>query len=541
MSGSAAPTRASSATIAPTRVIVLWLPDWPVTALLRSEARAAARAGSEAGAADADTPIAIMHANRVVACSASARREGVRRGQRRRDAQGACPRLRLVPADPARDERAFGPILTRIEQLTPGVQPLRPGLCAVRARGPARYYGGEEQAASALLDELAACGIPDARAGVADGLFTAEQAARLMSPASIRVVPRGASAAFLAPLTVAALNDDELVALLARLGVQTLGDFAALDLAAVRDRLGEHGARLHALAGGADSRPVVPRVPPPELAREIEFEPPLALADQVAFAVRTTADDVIAGLDEAGVVCTEVRITLLDDRGGRSERVWLHPTCFDAAALVDRVRWQLQASLDGPGDGAPALGGENGGVTLVRIEPEAVDDTAHHQPALIGQGPDERLHHAMSRVQAMLGHRGVVTPLLAGGRWLSERERRVPWGDAERPTHPRGLPWPGSLPSPLPSEVFRTLRPATVAAADGSPVAVDERGGMTAAPAVLDGRRITAWAGPWPVIERQWDPDRARRAHRFQMVDADQTAWLLVLEDGRWWIEGRYS
>lgn len=535
-----APTRAP----APTRVIVLWLPDWPVTALLRSEARAAARAGGDTAPPAEDEPIAIMHANRVVACSAAARRHGVRRGQRRRDAQGACPRLRLVPADPARDERAFLPVLSRIEELTPGVQPLRPGLCAVRARGPARFYGGEEQAASALLDELAACGIPDARAGVADGLFTAEQAARLMSPASIRVVPRGASAAFLSPLTIAALSpaggEDELVALLARLGVQTLGDFAALDISPVRDRLGEHGARLHALAGGSDSRPVAPRVPPPELAREVEFEPPLALADQVAFAVRTTADAVVTGLDEANLVCTEVRITLLDDRGGRSERVWLHPTCFDAPALVDRVRWQLQTSLGGE-NGAPTLGGENGGVTLVRIEPEAVDDASHHQPALLGQGPDERLHHAMSRVQALLGHRGVVTPMLAGGRWLSERERRVPWGDAERPAHPRDLPWPGSLPAPLPSEVYRSRRPVAVAAADGAPVAVDERGAVSAPPALLDGRRIAAWAGPWPVIERQWDADRARRAHRFQVVDADQIAWLLVLEDGRWWAEGRYT
>ena len=526
-------------TVPPTRAIVVWLPDWPVAALTRSEARAAARApeAADPGAAAIEQPIAIMHANRVVACSASARREGVRRGQRRRDAQGACPRLRLVPADPGRDERAFSPILSRIERLTPGVQPLRPGLFAVRARGPARYFGGEEPAASALLDELAACGIPDARAGVADGLFTAEQAARLMSPASIRVVPRGTSAAFLSPLTIAALNDDDLVALLARLGVQTLGEFAALELAAVRDRLGDHGARLHALAGGSDSRPVVPRVPPPELSREIEFEQPLEIADQVAFAVRTTADGVIAGLDEASLVCTEVRITLLDDRGGRSERTWLHPTCFDAVSLVDRVRWQLQATLDGD----VPFGGENGGVTLVRIEPEAVDDTSHHQPALIGQGPDERLHHAMSRVQAMLGHRGVVTPMLAGGRWLSERERRVPWGDAERPTHPRDLPWPGSLPQPLPSEVYRPRRPAVVIGGDGSPVAVDERGGVSAPPVALDGRRVTAWAGPWPVIERQWDPSRARHAHRFQMVDADQTAWLLVLEDERWWVEGRYS
>lgn len=525
------------------RAIVLWLPDWPVTAYLRSR-------GRPPEVAD-DAPLAVMHANRVVAASASARHEGVRRGQRRRDAQGACPSLRLVPHDPKRDEREFLPVLARIEQLAPGAQLLRPGLCAVRARGPARFYGGEASAARTLLGALDALELTGARAGVADGLFTAEQAARLSRPSDdpVRVVPKGASGAFLAPLTIAAIGDEALVDLLARLGVQTLGDFAALDVSHVRDRLGERGVRLHALAGGADSRPVVPRVPPPELAREIEFEDPLALADQIAFAVRTTADAVCEALDEAGLVCTAVRITLADEFGGRSERVWLHPSCFDAPAVVDRVRWQLQSAAEtsGPADAAhtpepgPAAEGTlRGGVVRVRVEPEAVDDSAHHQPALLGQGPDERLHHAMSRVQAMLGHRGVVTPALGGGRWLEEREQRVPWGDGERPPLPRDLPWPGSLPQPLPAEVFRPPRPVRVTARDGADVAVDDRGRISAEPAAIDGRPVTAWAGPWPVQERGWDPSRARSAHRLQLVDAGETAWLVVLERGIWRAEGRY-
>ena len=59
---------------------------------------------------------------------------------------------------------------------------------------------------------------------------------------------------------------------------------------------------------------------------------------------------------------------------------------------------------------------------------------------------------------------------------------------------------------------------------------------------IRDGARrrpIVAWAGPWPVAERGWDAARGRRAHRFQVVDADQTAWLLVLGQGSWWAEGR--
>src|SRR5690606_20304249 len=194
----------------------------------------------------------------------------------------------------------------------------------LRARGAARYYGGEEQAALRLIEALAAHEYPDARAAVADGLFTAEQAARSASPSL--VVEPGRSREFLAPLPVQALGDEEMTALLHRLGIRTLAEFAALSEDDIRDRLGERGARLHALASGADSRPLTPQQPEPELAREVIFESPLEHADQVAFAVRQTADAVIAALAEFSQVCTEVRIDLTDDAGAISSRVWMHPT-----------------------------------------------------------------------------------------------------------------------------------------------------------------------------------------------------------------------
>jgi len=516
---------------APERVIALWLPDWPVTAFLRTRAR-------ELGGDPIDPrrPIAVLHANRVVSCSATARAAGVRRDQRRRDAQSACPDLIVVAADPDRDERAFHEVLRLLEELSPGVEPLQPGLAVVRARGPARFYGGEDAAARTLVAALAAAGYPDARVGVADGVFTAEQAARSLrsaAPEPVRVVPPGASAAFLAPLPVSALGDPALALLLARLGVQTLGGFADLDPDLVAVRLGEHGSRLQRLARGADSRPVEPRVPPPEFARELALEPPLELAEQVAFAVRTTAEAFCDALGGAGLVCTAVRVTIEDDRGGRSERIWQHPVSFDPTSVVDRVRWQLQPA---PGHEVP-----RGAVTLVRIEPEAVDDGSSHQPALIGQGSDERAHHAMTRMQATLGHLGVLVPAIGGGRWQAEREVQVPWGEAAAPSARRDQPWPGSLPAPLPSEIFRQRRPARVEGAGGEAVAVDERGLLTAPPAVFDGRRVVSWAGPWPVIERSWDAARSRRAHRFQLVDDDGAAWLVVREGEDWWIEGRYG
>lgn len=547
---------------ATTRRLVVWFPDWPVTAWLRAEPDA-----------DLTAPVVVFAAGKVVACSAAAHDEGVTPGMRRREAQARCPDLRAVLADPERDERAFGAVLDRLEQVAPGFQSVRAGLCALPARGIARYYDGEPRAARVLLAALAEVGIRDARIGVADGLFTAQQAAQQGSyadvrtpiptsqtqprppshsqgsqahaaqqadPAAlcvrqrIRVVPPGRSAEFLAPLPVSVLGDESLDVLFRRLGVRTLGAFAALDLPPVRQRLGAHGVRLHALASGCDARPHTPRTPTPDLVRHQDFEPPLELIDQVAFSVRTQADEFVAALAASRLVCTELRVSCTDEFGHFSERVWLHPAAFDAAAVVDRVRWQLA--------GATSL---TGGIAAVRFEPVAVEDAANHEPGLFNGGVDERLHHTLSRLQAALGHEGVVTSEITGGRWLAERQTLIPWGERAPKDDTRNQPWTGAMPSPAPATVFTQRRGVGVLDRSGEPVRVGERGEMSAPPAMLaeGGRRrpIEAWAGPWPVTERGWDAARSRSAHRFQVVDADQTAWLLVLEQGSWWAEGRYD
>ncbi|UWF76801.1 MULTISPECIES: DNA polymerase Y family protein [Microbacterium] len=511
----------------PLRVHALWFPDWPLRAAL--------------GEPPPHPPVALVRGNVVTACTASARAHGVRAGQRRRLAQGRMPQLRLLPHDEAQEDRAFLPVLRLIDEHSPGVLLIRPGLAALRSRGVSRYHGGEEEAALALLRMLAEAGYPEVRVGIADGVFTAELAARASAAADgppWATVPPGGAREFLAPLPVQVLDDEELTGLLLRLGVTTLGGFAALGADQVRTRFGEHGARLHALARGADSRPLSPRPPDPELAREIAFDTPLGQADQIAFAVRQTADAVLLALADASAVCTEVRIDLTDDDGRVHSRTWLHPTCFDAADLVDRVRWQLEALVsDVPDDDAAHA---FHGIVGVRIVPVAVDDAAHHQPGLFGAGTDERLHHAVSRVQTLLGHRGVVTASVAGGRLLADRQVLTPWG--ERPVTERdpSQPWPGRLPGPLPAEVFVPPRPIRVTAAGGEKIRVDARGALSAPPAFIDDCQVAGWAGPWPIREHRWDPDRALDAHRFQLLDAHQRAWLVMLADGRWWAEGRY-
>ncbi|MFF2369328.1 DNA polymerase Y family protein [Agromyces sp. NPDC058110] len=534
----------------PGRTIVLWCPDWPIRAVCR-----------ETGL-DEGEPIALVAQGLVFACSAEARRHGVARGLKLREAQLRSPGLLVLDYDAELDVRVFEPVVRQVEQTVPGVQVLRPGTLAMRARGPARYYGSERAAASALLATLDGLGLAGARVGIADGPFTAEQAARAGIDGDgdgVHVVGPGASAAFIAPLPVALVADPRTTTLLNRLGVRTLGEFAALPEADVRRRFGAAGAFAHDRASGREQARVLARTPPPEFEVEQHFEPPLDRIDQLAFAFRVNAETFIQRMRDVRLVCTGLRVELDDERGGHSSRSWLHPRWFTPADVVDRVRWQLQGS-------GTADAGLASPIVRLRVIPERIDSTGNHEDGLWGGGPDERVHHGLTRVQSMLGHDAVVTASVGGGRMLADRQVLVPWGDRAPERGARNAadaPWPGSLPALAPASVFRERRPVALLDARGAEVSIDARGSISSAPErfAVGGapgsvpgtagaaRRtdgfgavpVRAWAGPWPVVERWWDPAAAKRVHRFQIVDDDGCAWLLVRDGDGWWAEARYD
>lgn len=513
------------------RTMVLWCPDWPVAAAVRVHDL------------DGSRPIALIEKGEVFAGSAAARAEGVTRGIRLREAQSRCPELVVLPYDADLDIRSFEPVLTAIDEVMPGAQLLRPGVCAIRSRGPSAFYGSDEEAALWLLDTLDALGI-DSRVGIADGPFTAELAARGATRPRIRIVDEAGSAAFLAPLPVRSVGDPHLVSLLLRLGIRTLGEFAALSSTDVAGRFGQQGAHLHALASGLDGRRVVPRQPPRDLDVVIEFEPPLDRIDQVAFGFRATADRFIDQVVRAKLVCTSIRIEIDSDAGETSERTWLHPRSFTAADVVDRIRWQLQGDVGSPQQGG-AQSGLGAPIAYIRVSPESVDAIGNHEQGLWGTAADERIHHGLSRVQSMLGHEGVLTAVIGGGRSVADRRTLVAWGDRPAVARDPAQPWAGRLPDPPPSTVFEARHPVSVLAEDGSPVMLDERGTLSGRPAVLrlgdSTHQVTAWAGPWPIDERWWSAESAVRSNRFQVVDESGMAWLLVLDGADWWAEARYD
>jgi protein ImuB len=396
----------------PVRVLALWSPDWPVTAAARAEGVPSHR------------PAAVVVANRVLACSATARAHGVRRGLRRREAQARCPELAVLGRDPERDARLFEPVVVAVEELAPGVEVVRPGLMALPARGPAGFFGGELGAAERLVDQVAARTGVECQVGVADGLFAAVLAARRGV-----AVEAGATPAFLAPMDVDELDREpevdrsELVGLLRRLGLRSLGAFGSLDAADVASRFGADAVLAHRLARGLDPRPPVRRCPPEELAVELELDPPVDRVDAAAFAARGLAERLHGVLAGHGLSCTRLGVAATTEQGEELLRIWRCAEPLTPSGTVDRVRWQLDAWLTRGGSGA---------VVRMRLTPEETVTAGALQLGLWGEVgvADERAGRALVRAQALLGPGGVVTAVLTGGRDPAERVRFVAWGDA---------------------------------------------------------------------------------------------------------------
>ncbi|ORA12495.1 DNA polymerase Y family protein [Mycobacterium arosiense] len=513
--------------------------DWPAVA-------AATAAGLSATA-----PIAVTLANRVIACSPAARAAGVRRGLRRREAAARCPQLHVTAADADRDARFFEAVIAAVDDLGPRAEVLRPGLLVLPVRGAARYFGSEATAAERLIDAVAAAGA-ECQAGIADRLSTAVLAAR-----AGRIVEPGGDAKFLSVLSIRQLatepslsgaGREELTDLLWRMGIRTIGQFAALSRSDVASRFGADGVTAHRWARGEPERPPSGREPPAELEAVLDCDPPIDRVDAAAFAGRSLAGRLHQALMDAGVGCTRLAIHAVTANGEELHRVWRCAEPLTEDATADRVRWQLDGWLSSRTARTPR---PSAAVTLLRLAAvEVVSAEALQLPLWGGLGEEDRLRarRALVRVQGLLGPEAVRVPVLSGGRGPAERITLIPLGDEPVPRADPDLPWPGRLPEPSPAVLLDD--PVELLDAQGNPIRVTIRGLFSADPEriVAHGRdeRLCWWSGPWPVDERWWD-DRpvagqgGGRTARAQVLLESERALLLCYRQRRWYVEGSYE
>ena len=156
---------------------------------------------------------------------------------------------------------------------------------------------------------------------------------------------------------------------------------------------------------------------------------PATRVDEAAFAAKVLADHLLARLEELGLACDRVVVEAETEHGERHVRCWRHEGGLTAAALVTRVRWQLDAWLTGRDD--EETEDATGGLTLLRIAPDRVVPATGRQLGFWGgdAAAHDRAARVLARLQGMLGPRGGRD---RGGRWRTGAERARPLGAVGR-------------------------------------------------------------------------------------------------------------
>lgn len=269
--------------------------------------------------------------------SPAAEASGVRPGIALGEALARCPSLVLVPPDPAGVADRWERLLVRLESIGAAVEPERPGLACFSARGLLRLHGGSLER---VLEAARRALRQPARLGVGPSRFCALAAAtraRVRRPAVV-AGGQAEAAAYLAALPVALLRGRretaELSEPLARLGIATLGELAALPRAAVADRFGAPGLLAHELACGRDGE-LTPRQAPEQLFEELELPEALSGA-QLDRALRLLIDRLLARRERRGRMLRTVVLSAALVEGG----TWRERVPF-REALADPLRMRL--------------------------------------------------------------------------------------------------------------------------------------------------------------------------------------------------------
>ena len=270
---------------------------------------------------------------------------GVHPGMRLGEAMARCPKLSLIPPDPAGVADAWERMLVRLEAIGAAVEPERPGLVCFDARGLLRLHGprlgGDGDRLRGVLEAARRSLRAPARFGVAPSRFAAVAAATRARVRRPVVVSGGReqARAFLASQPVALLRARPALAdlpeALERLGIGTLGELAALAPAALADRFGGAGLLAYELASGGDGA-LRPR-PASEYLRESLELPEAASGMQLERALGLLIDRLLARRERRGRTLRAVVLSaVLVEQGG----TWREQVVF-REALVDPMRMRL--------------------------------------------------------------------------------------------------------------------------------------------------------------------------------------------------------
>lgn len=375
--------------------------------------------------------------------------------------------------------RAVAPsLLTALAaHFSPHIELAAPDTVVFSIAGLRRLIGSPDEIASAISRRGAQAGL-EANLAIASSPDVAILASRQLP--GVTVIPRGREMEFLDPIRMDAVEaDPEVRDTLARWGIATLGQLAALPPLGLVERLGEGADRLRRLALGLIDRPLRLSREPEDYSRAVELDHPAENAEQILFLVSPMLHDLCARLEKNALAASAIRLRYaLDGREQTRELRLPLPTRSPQVLLK-----QVQLDLEARPLGAPLRGV---GVALQPAAPRAFPEGLY-LPA--GPEPD-RLQNVLARVGALVGQENIGSPEIPDTHQPDAYTVR-PFTLAEREAASVE-----EMPLRLALRVFRPPLPASVRLERGRPVWIT-------APRIQGD--VAVAAGPWRTSGGWWE------------------------------------
>ena len=198
------------------------------------------------------------------------------------------------------------------------------------------------------------------------------------------------------------LQNAEILGILHKWGIHTLGQLAALDKEELRNRLGAEAVRLWERANGTASRPLKFVQPPETFQESFEFDHEIETAEPLLFILRRFLEQLALRLSSIYLVARELTLTITFASKGRYERTFKIPQPTNDVDLLFRM---LQTHLDNFKSEHPIV------AIALRAEPIrpvsqqfGLFETALRNP--------HQLYETLARLAALLGSDRVGSPVL---------------------------------------------------------------------------------------------------------------------------------
>ena len=227
--------------------------------------------------------IVAWKGRRSVVCAASyeARTFGVRSAMPAVTAERLCPQAVFVPPDFTRYKAVSCAVREIFQRHTDLIEPLSLDEAYLDVTQNKTGLPTATKVAIEIRRQIREELSLTASAGVAPNKFLAKIASDWRKPDGLFVIQPKDFDTFLPPLPVGRIPGVGKVteARLKQIGLETVGDLRAFELAQLEARLGRYGARLFELAHGIDHNPVVRDRPTKSISAEDTFEQDLPLAE----------------------------------------------------------------------------------------------------------------------------------------------------------------------------------------------------------------------------------------------------------------------